>query len=304
MIYSNLYREGLSILSQANITEAALDARLLLEYICGTDSNTLYAHPDMEVSKENASKYMEAIRTRATHVPLQHITGTCEFMGLEFEVNENVLIPRQDTEYLVEEVLKDIDGGMRLLDMCTGSGCIALSILNYRNDVQAIATDLSAKALEVARTNASKLGLEDRISFCQGDLYEALFVDKEHAEDKQPTKATSSDRKISTSKFDIIVSNPPYISTADIEGLMSEVREHDPYMALCGGEDGLDFYRRIIKGAPDYLANYGYIYLEIGYDQEESVKELLIANGFDNVDVYKDYSGNPRVAKGRYIIRL
>lgn len=304
MTYSELYKEGLGLLSEADIAEAALDSRLLLEFICGTDRSTLYAHPEMPVSDKDCDRYLRLVKMRAGHVPLSHLTGSRDFMGLTFAVNENVLIPRQDTEILVEEAMRFTDDGMRVLDVCTGSGCIILSLKNYKNNLEAVGIDISEEALKVARENARLLAdrssrgdkdrgseLEGSIEFYQGDLYEALLENKG---DKQADGA-----KGSTTKFDIIVSNPPYIRDDVIPTLMPEVRDFDPYIALSGGRDGLDFYRRIIGGAPDYLTTEGRIFLEIGHDQAEAVSKLLTDAGFKDIRIVKDYSGLDRVACGK-----
>ena len=295
MIYSKVYKEGAGKLSDAHIEEAALEARLLLEFICGTDINTLYAHPDREVMDEDYVKYMQLVQKRTKHIPLSHITGERDFMGLTFKVNENVLIPRQDTEILVEEAMRYIDDGMSVLDLCTGSGCIILSIASYKNNLKCVGTDISEGALKVARENATALGFDvtfpNEISkgftfFLEGDLYEALEFE-------------SVDFKLREMKFDVIVSNPPYIRTSDIETLAIEVKDHDPLIALSGGADGLDFYRRIIANAPLYLVSEGRIFLEIGHDQAKEVSKLLEEAGFTEVEVVKDYAGFDRVVKGR-----
>ncbi len=276
MEYQQLYREGEDALKAAKINDASLDARLLLEHVCGTDHNTLLAHGDMEISEDKISSYRELIAMRSDRRPVAYILGNCEFMGLEFNVSEDVLIPNQDTETLTEEALRYIHDGMRFLDLCTGSGCIALSILRYTNDTQAVGTDISEKALAVAAKNADNLGLSDRFEAVHTDLF--------------PEEG----------KYDMIVSNPPYIPTAVIDTLEPEVRVHEPFIALDGSEDGLLFYKRIIPGAKDYLYKNGYLLLEIGYDQGESVKNLMLENDYKNVEVIKDLGGNDRVVSGCY----
>lgn len=279
MTYSELYNEGRDFLNSADITEAALDSRLLLEFVCGADRNTLYAHPDRIVTAMEEENYRKLLAKRAEHIPLQHLVGECDFCGLTFKVNGNVLIPRQDTEILAEEAMRYIEDGMKVLDMCTGSGCIILSLVNYKNNLEAVGVDISERALAVARENAERLNSLDRgnITFLQGDLYEALAGCKD--------------------RFDVIVSNPPYIRDDVIKTLSPEVKDHDPYIALSGGKDGLDFYRRIIKKAPDFLSSEGKIFLEIGYDQSESVTALLREAGFKNIETIKDYAGLDRVVK-------
>lgn len=275
MEYAALYRMGVERLAAAGIEEAKLDARLLLEELCGTDRNDLLVHGDRPVTEQQENSYVNYIELRSRHIPLQHITGYQEFMGLRFKVTPDVLIPRQDTETLVEEVLKNLHDGMRILDLCTGSGCILLSLLRYSNDCVGIGADLSKKALKVAEENAGSLGLT--AEFVQGDLFELV-----------------------TGKFEIIVSNPPYIPSNVIPTLMEEVREHDPLMALDGKEDGLYFYREIIGQASEYLYPGGMLFLEIGCEQAEAVTELMKNAGYRDVTVCKDLAGHDRVVSGRY----
>lgn len=274
MNYTEAFLLGMQKLKEAQLEEAQLDARLLLEEICGTDHNTLLCHGDREVSEKEEEQYRKTIEQRAQHVPLQHILGYQDFMGLRFQVNEYVLIPRQDTEILVEEAMRYLHDGMRILDLCTGSGCILLSLLHYSNDCEGVGVDISKEALQVAAQNAELLDI--KADFLKSDLYEKV-----------------------TGKFDLLVSNPPYIERKVIPTLMEEVREYDPYIALDGGEDGLDFYRRIIGGAQDYLKRGGQILMEIGSGQAKAVSELLREAGFKEIDVCRDFAGLDRVVSGR-----
>ena len=283
MTYRECYEQGCRTLQAAGIEEAALDARLLLEAVCGTDRNDLLVHGEQQVAPEAEEKYLNWIRQRAEHIPLQQLTGEQGFMGLTFNVNEHVLIPRQDTEILVEEVLKELHDGMRVLDMCTGSGCILLSLLHYSNDCEGLGVDLSAEALEVAGRNVLKVLTPEKAEhahFLQSDLFEKV-----------------------EGKFEIIVSNPPYIASAKVDKLMPEVRDHEPRMALDGTEDGLHFYRRIIKEAGKHLVNSGMLFFEIGYDQGQAVSELMRAGGYREVQVVQDYAGLDRVVLGTYVER-
>ena len=283
MTYRECYEQGCRTLQAAGIEEATLDARLLLEAVCGTDRNDLLVHGEQPVAPEAEEKYLNWIRQRAEHIPLQQLTGEQDFMGLTFSVNEHVLIPRQDTEILVEEVLKELHDGMRVLDMCTGSGCILLSLMHYSNDCEGLGVDLSAEALEVAERNVLKVLTPEKaehVQFLQSDLFEKL-------EDK----------------FEIIVSNPPYIASAEVEKLMPEVRDHEPRMALDGTEDGLYFYRRIIKEAGKHLVSSGMLFFEIGYDQGQAVSELMRTQGYREVQVVQDYAGLDRVVFGTYVER-
>ena len=274
MNYREAFETGKGTLAAAGIEEAELDARLLLEEICGTDRNTLLVHGDRNVTEEELAQYKEMLEKRSAHIPLQQIIGRQSFMGLDFYVDENVLIPRQDTELLVEEALKELHDGMRILDMCTGSGCILLSLLKYSNDCEGIGADISEEALKVAERNRVQLGLENA-AFIRSDLFEAV-----------------------EGKFDLLVSNPPYICSDVIDTLMPEVREHEPRQALDGSADGLHFYRRILADCRAYLKPGGMLLFEIGYDQGEAVKRLMEENGFLEVEVKKDYGGLDRVVLG------
>ena len=276
MNYRQVYELGKSRLEEADVAEAALDARILLEHVCGTSRNDLLVHGDREVAEAQIDQYIECISRRQSREPLQHITGVQDFMGLEFAVNEHVLIPRQDTEILVEEVMKDEFDGSCILDMCTGSGCILISLLHYSNWCKGVGVDISSAALAVAKENANKLLPEEkRPVFVESNLFEAV-----------------------EGTFDIIVSNPPYIRTKVIENLMPEVKDYEPMQALDGYEDGLYFYRRIVEEAGEYLNKDGRLYFEIGHDQGAEVSELMKSAGYELVRVVKDYAGLDRVVCG------
>lgn len=291
MTYKDIYIVGKEGLEAAGIEEAALDARLLLEYVCKTDRNELLAHGDRPVTEEQERQYRELLKRRESRIPLQHLTGEQEFMGLRFFVNEHVLIPRQDTEILVEEVLKNLHDGMSILDLCTGSGCILISLLRYTNNCHGLGVDISPEALSVAGGNAERLVPESlvrdedrdcaKLRLLESDLYERV-----------------------EGQFDVIVSNPPYIPTKVIETLMPEVREHEPRIALDGSEDGLLFYRRIIEGSRAHLKGGGMLFFEIGYDQGKAVSELMEQAGFLEVQVTKDYAGLDRVVSGILSMKL
>ncbi|MCM1183534.1 MAG: peptide chain release factor N(5)-glutamine methyltransferase [Roseburia sp.] len=283
MTYRQLYALGVETLAGAGIAEAELDARLLLEYICHTDRNALLVYGDSVRSSLEEQFYREALARRAARIPLQHITGEQEFMGLSFRVNEHTLIPRQDTEILVEEAMRYLEDGMRILDLCTGSGCILLSLLHYSNRCEGIGIDISPEALAVARENAARLGLE--AVFLEGDLFAPL------------AECAKTDKN--KGLFDMIISNPPYIETAVIDTLMPEVREHEPLLALDGKEDGLFFYRAIAGQAAAYMRAGAWIFLEIGYHQSAAVEALLAENGFSDIRTVQDYAGLDRVALAR-----
>ena len=278
-VYRELCQEGARILSgiMEEEREAQLDARLLLEYVCGTNLQTLLLDAERVVSREEVERYRELLVRRSRREPLAYIVGSSDFMGLTFEVDNRVLIPEQDTENLIEEIMKETCDGDRILDLCTGSGCILLSLLHYSNGSTGVGTDLSSDALEVAKKNAVRLGLEDRCEWRQGDLFEAVREGE---------------------KFDLIVSNPPYIRSEVIGGLAPEVKTHEPMMALDGGEDGLSFYSRIIPQAYRYLVTGGMLYLEIGYDQAQEVTALMEEAGYYEVRTIRDYGGNDRIVCG------
>ena len=273
MTYREAIALGEKILNMAQVADAKIDAWLLLEKVCRIDRSFYYLHMEEELSEEQVHEYEIALKKRAERVPLQYIVGETEFMGLRFKVNSNVLIPRQDTETLVEEALKVVEPGMRVLDMCTGSGCIIISILHNASDVTGMAVDISKQALNVAKENA-KMN-EVAVLFERSDMFDNV-----------------------TGNFDVIVSNPPYIPTVVIPKLMPEVRDFEPMDALDGKEDGLYFYRRIADECKKYLNPGGRILVEIGYDQGEAVSELFAQAGLSDVKVIKDLAKNDRVVSG------
>lgn len=273
MTYREAVANGEKVLELSHITDAKNDAWLLLEMGCKIDRKFYYMHMEDDVSEDLLKEYELAIKKRAEHIPLQYIVGETEFMGLKFKVNSNVLIPRQDTETLVEEALKVVKPGMKILDMCTGSGCIIISILHNVEGVNGYAADISKQAINVAKENA-KLN-EVPVLFERSDLFENI-----------------------TESFDVIVSNPPYIPTGVIPELMPEVQQFEPMEALDGKEDGLYFYRRIIAESRMYLNPDGYLLFEIGYDQGKAVSGMMMENGFKDVRVIKDLAGNDRVVTG------
>ncbi len=275
-----VYEEGAALLSQ--LQEGRLDARLLLEHFCKINTNRLLAEPDSPVGEKDREAFLEAVRRRAAREPLAYIIGEQSFMGLPFVVSEDVLIPEQDTENLVEEALRLLDDNSRILDLCTGSGCILLSLLRYTNGCVGVGADISAKALGIARRNAGNLGLSEQVSWAEGDLFSAL--------------SQTSEKEGRAPVFDLIISNPPYIPSAVIETLAPEVRCSEPRLALDGGRDGLDFYRRIIGEAHEYLVIGGRLMLEIGYDQAEAVTSLLQEAGYYGIEIMQDYGGNDRIA--------
>lgn len=296
MKYQECFYKGKSTLMEAGIHEAALDARLLLEHVCGTNRNDLLVHGDREVTTDQENVYFDCISRRAKRIPLQHIIGSQNFMGLDFQVNEHVLIPRQDTEILVEEVLRQMTDGMRILDMCTGSGCILISLLHYSNGCRGVGVDISPEALEIAEKNAA--GLLQRYANRKNA---SELQEKAVSWDVRGTYAFMQSDLFETvkGKYDIIVSNPPYIRSDVIETLMPEVRVHEPRQALDGRADGLYFYRRIVEESREHLVSGGLLYFEIGHDQARDVSDLMWASGYQDVQVVKDYAGLDRVVYGR-----
>ena len=275
MTYRETVNLGEKVLSMADIAEAKTDAWLLLEMVCKIDRSFYYLHMEEDMPEEQMSEYQIALRKRAEHVPLQYIVGETEFMGLKFKVNSSVLIPRQDTETLVEEALKVVRPGMRVLDLCTGSGCVIVSILHNVSDVEGYAVDISKQALNVAKENAR---LNDvPVLFEHSDLFDHV-----------------------TGTFDVIVSNPPYICTDEIAKLMPEVRDFEPMEALDGKEDGLYFYRVLALECSKHLNKGGCVYFEIGYDQAGAVSRILTIAGYREIEVIKDEPGLDRVVKARW----
>lgn len=293
MRLEELLRQGTERLREEGIEEASLDSRLLLCEAYGFDTARylLKQHEEADQDRGAGRRFHSWIEERAKHRPLQYILGYTEFMGLRISLDESVLIPRQDTETLCELVLSEHkDRDIAVLDMCTGSGAIALSLAALGGYSKVIGTDISEAAVRLAAQNAEDIFAGDmgitseKPHFYKADMFEGL-------DGIMP----GEDIKL----FDLIVSNPPYIRPEVIEGLKPEVRDHEPYKALYGGSDGLDFYRIIASEAPTYLKRPGWLYLEIGYDQSEDVMRLLEAGGFKDVETCEDLCGRPRVVKGR-----
>ena len=272
MTYREAVEFGTKCLTDAGVPDAALDAWYLLQMVCKIERSYYYVHGEEDITQDAQKEYEIAVQKRAEHIPLQYIIGEQEFMGLRFKVNSNVLIPRQDTETLVEQVLKIVKPGMKVLDLCTGSGCVLISVLKNAPELTGMGSDISKTALLVAKENA-KLHEVDA-EWVRSDLFDNI-----------------------TETFDVIMANPPYIPTGEILSLMPEVRDFEPENALDGGADGLDFYRKIAGQVKDYLNPGGYVYMEIGYDQGEAVSELMRNAGFTEVEVIKDLARNDRVVK-------
>ena len=270
---------GMKMLEDAGIPDADIDARILLESFCGISRSGYYLHADEEMPQDLTAAYQRILEKRRQRIPLQHLTGEQEFMGLPFAVTGDVLIPRQDTETLAEEAIAclkkmaDSAGGLRVLDLCTGSGCLAVSIKHVLPDAAVTASDISAEALAAARENAGRNRAE--IDFVESDLFDRI-----------------------PGAFHLIVSNPPYIPTDVIETLMPEVRRFEPRLALDGGADGLMFYREIAAQSAAHLVPGGWIYVEIGCDQGPDVAGMFRSAGLGQIQIKKDLAGNPRIVCG------
>ncbi len=275
MTYREVFAHGEQVLREAGIADAKTDAWLLLAMACKIDHTYYYMHMEEEMDAEIRHEFEVLLKKRTEHIPLQYITGEQEFMGLKFHVNSSVLIPRQDTETLVEAALKVVQPGMKVLDMCTGSGCILISIMKNAHGISGYGYDLSKQAVIVAKENA-KLN-EVTAVFERSNLFEDVIDEK----------------------FDLIVSNPPYIPSDEIAALMPEVAQFEPQEALDGREDGLYFYRKIVSGCMDYLEPGGSLFFEIGYNQGEAVSSIMKNAGFTDISVQKDLAGNDRVVFGK-----
>lgn len=282
MTYKECYEYGIEILCQADVPDARIDARLLLEFVCHTTQHDLILNGNRQVSEAERTAYEAFIAKRSERVPLQQITGEQVFMGFDFWVNEHVLIPRQDTEILVEKALEFLKPGMQVLDMCTGSGCILLSLLALSDRCEGVGADISVEALKVAKENHKRVsvqcGKELSVEFIESDLFEQFEQEK----------------------FDVIVSNPPYIASAVIQTLEPEVRLHEPMSALDGTADGLYFYKKIVAESRTFLKKGGALLFEIGHDQGTAVAGLMKEAGFAEVTVKQDYAGLDRVVYGFY----
>lgn len=342
MTYRDMLKHGETALQEAGVVDYKLDAWYLFEAATGLSKQLYFMEMTTEATERIEAKYNKLLKRRTNREPLQYILGSQVFMGLDFEVNEHVLIPRQDTENLVEEVNKiihkmkvdrcidsdssantdsendsNIDRNQKaerasegdadandadknqdidILDMCTGSGCIIISLVAMNEDVYGTAVDLSREAISVARRNVMNNSVTDRVEFYVGDLFDGIT---EHKEQKV-VRAGLSCTKYGPARqtFDIIVSNPPYIPTAEIAKLMPEVGDFEPMMALDGDEDGLRFYRQIAADAPDFLKDGGYLIVEIGFDQGQDVRDIFLENNFADVRVIKDYQDNDRIVVG------
>lgn len=276
-----LLRMGRDRLEKSGVPDADIDADILWQYLSGMNRMDMIMAREDDVDDDKSEAYMKFIEKRCTRIPLQYITGEQNFMGYDFDTAEDVLIPRMDTETLVETALKlvkDADHNVDVLDMCCGSGCIGVSFGLWNKNSRIVLADVSEAAVGLTRRNVAKLCAgDDRFEVVRTDLFEQI-----------------------SGKYDLILSNPPYIRSDVIETLMPEVREYEPHLALDGTADGLYFYRIIADKAREYIKDEGYVVFEIGNDQAEDVQYLLVDSGYDDIHVVQDLSGNDRVVYGRY----
>lgn len=270
-------QKSTDFLSKRGVESARLDSELLLAHLLGVNRLKLYLRFGESLTADTQGSYRELIKRRGQREPLQHLVGTVEFCGIELAVNGAVLIPRQETELLAEQgwlFLKELGGASRFVDLGTGSGCIAIAILAQIPEARGVGIDISAASLEVARGNAGKAAVADRLEFREGNLFAALREGEE---------------------FDLVISNPPYIAVAEIPQLQPEVRDFDPHLALAGGADGLDYYRMIAEQAGRFLRPTGRLMLEFGDGQETEIRKILEGHNWIVEKILPDYSGRDRM---------
>ncbi|GAB6269471.1 MAG: peptide chain release factor N(5)-glutamine methyltransferase [Smithella sp.] len=281
MTVRDIINEASHALETVGIPSARLDAEVLLSFVLGCDRLEFLKNPEMSISEVQFSSFRNLVARRVRWEPVAYITGRKEFWTFTLEVNKDVLIPRPDTEVIVEETLeicRKLDSSeINILDIGTGSGAIALTLATEISNARIVATDISAAALALAKKNACALKLDNKIDFCQGNLFE-------------PVEGV----------FDIIVCNPPYISAQDYDDLPAGVKDYEPSIALLAGKSGLEFYEKLIYQAAEFLQKNGWLLMEIGAKQENEVQEIIEESGFyDSIEMRKDYAGLPRVMRAR-----
>lgn len=276
----SLLVSGYEILKKAEIDSYQLDAQLLLSKTLNESRIFVLTNRDKEVSLEIAKTFFDLIDLRKNKKPVKYILGHCEFMGYDFKIKEGVLIPRPDTEILVETVISYIEKNKyrKICDVCSGSGIIGITAALECNDIEVLSLDISPVALEVTADNIKDMNLDKRVKVIYSDLLEYAITN--------------------SLKFDLLVSNPPYIKTQEIKSLMEDVKNYEPYEALCGGEDGLYYYRKITEQGVEVINPGGMLAFEIGHDQKYQVSTILKENGFSKIETFKDLSGNDRVVIG------
>jgi release factor glutamine methyltransferase len=312
-------KQGLARLRAANVSSHTLAAELLLLHATGRTRTSLYSHPEDQLTESESQNYLSLIERRAAGVPTQHLTGKQEFWGLEFEVTPDVLIPRPETEHVIEVALdrlalrnlrveksKIMSGeGLLIADVGTGSGCIAIALAKELPEADLYALDISHAALAVAQRNAARLGLSNRITFLESNLLENLSVvgaqhatplpGKESTTQRAQKSRTSDDSSHQSPLFDLIVSNPPYIARREAATLANEVRDHEPAIALFGGEEGYEFYAELITQSAAHLKPGGILVLELGHDSLPAVQPLLDKPTWTAIGVTNDLATIPRV---------
>ncbi len=274
--------EATQMLRQAGISEARRDAATLLAHLIGRDQTYLITHAERELAGMDVARYRASVERRAAGEPLQYITGHQEFFNLDFKVTPDVLIPRPETELLVEtalELLKESGPEPFICDVGTGTGCIAISLLHEKPDARGVALDISPEALSIAAHNAARHGVQERLSLIASDCFAALGPER--------------------AQFSLIASNPPYVAEKSYDGLQREVREHEPRVALTPGGDGLRVIRKLFTDAPQFLLTGGHLLLEIGFDQHEAVHEMIDREVWTLLDIHKDLQGIPRTVAVR-----
>ena len=301
-------RDAIGHLESARVPSARLAAELLLMHAVGRDRAWLYAHSEEEIASDAREKFFALIARRAQGVPTQHLTGRQEFWGLEFEITPDVLIPRPETEHVVEVALDRlrthlgasptalVDAALRIADVGTGSGCLAIALAKELPNARVFSTDISAAALSVARRNAARHDVAGRIEFVECNLLDAFLPDYESAHTAVFASRATDRRTRATTPFDLIVSNPPYVALSDAATLPREVREHEPHAALFAGESGLDLYGPLIAAAEKVLAPGGALVIELGYNAAAHVRALLENANWRDVAITNDLAGIARVA--------
>lgn len=274
--------KGYDILKRVNIESYQIDCQLLLSYVLKKDKLSIILNRNEKVDNLDSDSYMELVYKREKRMPVKYIIGECEFMGINFNIREGVLIPRPDTETLVESVAKDINKNKfnKVCDVCCGSGIIGISIAKLTPVSNVLCLDISEKSIENTKENIMNLCVGDKVSVVKSDTLSYVIAENE--------------------KFDVVVSNPPYIKTSDIPELMEDVRDYEPYEALWGGDDGIGFYRKITQESTKTLIDGGMLAFEIGFDQKDEVRHIMEQNGFCNVTCIKDLAGLNRVVKGYF----
>ena len=280
MTYNEAKKDAKDRLTAAGIADAAIDSGYLLEHLTKKNRSELFLIGNDPMPEEMWHEYVELVEKRCNHVPFAYITGERDFFGRTFKVNENVLIPSPDTEILILEALKYLKPEQRILDMCTGSGCILITLLLECKGVTGTGADISGAALEVAKENARLYGLLENDDWILTDLFKNI-----------------------SGQYDMITANPPYIDTEVLKGLMPEVKDFEPSLALDGGKDGLVLYKPLAEGAFRHLKDGGWFLTEIGFDQGPAVAEILRDAGFDCVEIIKDLATDDRVVKGKKNVR-